>query len=126
MPTHHPANDEATEDVSEAGTEQARLSVGDPVARKSRLLSRQCDTCIFKPGNTMSLSPGRLRDLVDEARTRGSFIVCHETLPYADPPPGILPAICRGFHDRYHTAALQIIGRLWGYVEVDPPDPGRT
>jgi len=26
-----------------------------------------------------------------------------------------------GFHDRYSTTALQIIGRLWGFVEVDPP-----
>jgi hypothetical protein len=73
----------------------------------------------------MSLSPGRLRYLVHEARTRASFIVCHETLPYADPPPGVQPAICRGFRDRYDTAALQIIGRLWGFVEVDPPVRGQ-
>src|SRR6266508_3067717 len=31
--------------------------------------------------------------------------------------------ICRGFHDRYDTAALQIVGRLWGFVDVDPPTP---
>src|SRR2546430_5700528 len=84
-----------------------RLSVGDPALRKTRLLSRQCATCIFQPGNPMSLTPGRLRDLVDQARTRDSFIICHETLPYADPPPGVRPAVCRGFHDRYDTAALQ-------------------
>jgi len=99
------------------------LSVGDPVLRKTRLLSRQCATCIFRAGNPMSLAAGRLRDLVDQARTEGSFIICHETLPYADPPPGVRPAICRGFHDRYDTAALQIVGRLWGFVDVDPPTP---
>jgi hypothetical protein len=101
------------------------LGVGDPVLRKTRLLSQQCATCIFRPGNPMSLAPGRLHDLVDQARTRGSFIICHETLPYADPPPGVKPAICRGFHDRYDTAALQIVGRLWGFVDVDPPTPGQ-
>lgn len=101
------------------------LSVGDPVLRKTRLLAQQCTTCIFGPGNPMSLAPGRLRDLVDQARTQGSFIICHETLPYADPPPGVQPAICRGFHDRYDTAVLRIVGRLWGFVQVEPPTPGQ-
>jgi hypothetical protein len=35
-------------------------------------------------------------------------------------PPRFAPAICRGFHDRYSTAALQVIARLWGFVDVDP------
>jgi hypothetical protein len=99
------------------------LNVGDPVLRKTRLLSRQCATCIFRPGNPMSLAPGRLRDLVNQARARGSFVICHETLPCADPPtqcPGEVPPSCRGFHDRYDTAALQTARRLWGFVDVDP------
>ena len=108
-----------TEVLSEIRFEVTRKTV------ETRLLSRQCATCIFQPGNPMSLTPGRLRYLVDQARTRDSFIICHETLPYADPPPGVRPAVCRGFHDRYDTAALQIIGRLWGFVEVDPPTPGQ-
>ncbi|MFI9643551.1 HAD domain-containing protein [Micromonospora sp. NPDC051925] len=96
------------------------LSVGDPVLRKSRLLSRQCPTCIFRPGNPMHLTEGRLRDLVAEARQNESFVVCHDTLPYHR-DAGVKPAICRGFADRYSTQALQVIERLFGFIEVDPP-----
>jgi hypothetical protein len=80
--------------------DDATISVADRAAGRTRLLSAQCRTCVFRPGNPMSISPGRLHDLVDQARTRGTFIICHETLPYADPPPGVQPAICRGFRDR--------------------------
>lgn len=101
-------------------TRPSGLDVGDPVLRKSRLLSRQCDTCIFAPGNKMHLNPGRLRELVDEARARQGFIVCHSTLPHYLHPDA-QPAICRGFADRYTTQGLQLIERLFGFVEVDPP-----
>ncbi|MCI4066174.1 hypothetical protein MRQ36_27945 [Micromonospora sp. R77] len=96
------------------------LSVGDPDLRKSRLLSRQCDTCIFAPGNRMRLAPGRLRDIVTEARARESFIICHSTLPHYQHPEA-KPAICRGFADRYSTQGLRLLARLFGFVEVDPP-----
>jgi hypothetical protein len=36
-------------------------------------------------------------------------------------PAGILPAVCRGFADRYRTQSLQIIERVFGFDEVDPP-----
>ncbi|MEV6374843.1 hypothetical protein [Micromonospora musae] len=98
------------------------LNVGDPVLGKSRLMSRQCDTCIFAPGNRMHLGPGRLRALVTQAREQDSYIVCHDTLPHYLYPQA-KPAICRGFADRYPTRALQLIERLWGFVEVDPPRP---
>lgn len=98
------------------------LSVGDPVLGKSRLLSRQCDTCIFAPGNRMHLQAGQLRALVAEARKQEKYIICHDTLPHYLYPHA-KPAICRGFADRYRTQALQFIERLWGFVEVDPPQP---
>lgn len=60
-----PDPDSDTTDIAGEG-----LSVGDPILGKSRLLSRQCDTCVFAPGNKMHLAPGRLRDLVAEARSR--------------------------------------------------------
>jgi hypothetical protein len=94
-------------------------SVGDPVLRRTRLLSRQCDTCIFAPGNRMHLTPGRLRELVARARHSTGYIVCHSTLPVYR--PGATPAICRGFADRYDTWQLQVMERLWGFLEVDPP-----
>lgn len=96
------------------------LSVGDPVLGKTRLLSRQCDTCILRPGNPMHLPPGRLQEMIGQARDDGGYIICHDTLPYGQ-YPHVKPAICRGFHDRYSTQALQVIGGLWGFTEVDPP-----
>jgi hypothetical protein len=100
-----------------------RLSVADPVKGRTRVLSRQCDTCIFGPGNPMRLAPGRLAQLVQQAQTSEGFIVCHDTLPYG-PHPDYGPAVCRGFYDRYDTQALQIARRLWGISEVPPPADG--
>jgi len=100
--------------------ESERLSVGDPETMKTRLLSRQCPTCVFKPGNLMKLRHGRLHDLIAQARAAESYIVCHSTLP-GMAPAGILPAVCRGFADSYSTQSLQLIERLFGFDEVDPP-----
>jgi hypothetical protein len=100
------------------------LSVGDPAVMKSRRLSAMCATCIFHPGNKMRLREGRLRDLVNQARADESYIVCHSTLP-GMAPDGVQPAICRGFADRYSTQALQVIERIFGFIDVDPP-AGRT
>ncbi|MFJ6167247.1 hypothetical protein ACIQH6_19155 [Micromonospora orduensis] len=103
-----------------------RLSVGDLERRKTRRLARECDTCVFKPGNPMHLDPGRLKQMVAEARGAAGYIICHSTLPYAGSP--VPPAVCRGFADRYHTRQLQVMKRLWGFVDVEPPepDPART
>ncbi|MEU4555741.1 hypothetical protein [Micromonospora violae] len=102
----------------------ARLNVGDPGLRKTRLLSRECATCIFKPGNPMHLEPGRLKQMVTEASGDAGYIICHSTLPYAGSP--VPPAVCRGFANRYHTWQLQVMEQLWGFVDVEPPDPNPT
>lgn len=65
-----------------------------------------CSTCVFRPGNLMSLDPGRLRTMVDEARSSESGIICHSTLGTDS------NAVCRGFYDRYPTQPLQIASRL--------------
>lgn len=109
--------DEMTSD--DDGDVPDQLSVADPVLGKTRLLARPCGTCIFLPGNRMHLSPGRLRELVNQARRDRGYIICHITLPYYE--PGAELAICRGFVDRYRTWQLQVIERLWGFVEVEPP-----
>ncbi|WP_433388640.1 hypothetical protein [Micromonospora sp. KLBMP9576] len=110
----NPGDDPVEPDLDES------LSVGDPILGKSRLLSRQCDTCIFASGNRMHLQPGQLRALVDHAREQERYIICHDTLPHYLYPQA-KPAICRGFADRYRTQALDLIERLWGFIEVDPP-----
>jgi hypothetical protein len=112
-----PAGRPGDDDIDDDG----QLSVADPVLRKTRLLAAQCATCIFRPGNPMHLEPGRLKNLIDSACRQAGYIICHSTLPYAGSP--IPPAICRGFTDRYTTWQLQLIERLWGFIEVPPP-PG--
>jgi hypothetical protein len=109
-------------DTEHSSGDELRLSVADHRLGKTRVLARQCSTCVFAPGNRMHLAPGQLSDMVKQARRTGSCIICHDTLPYG-PYPHIPPATCRGFYDRYDTQALQVARRLWGFVEVDPPQP---
>jgi hypothetical protein len=107
--------------TSSATPHPHRLSVGDPATRKTRLLARPCDTCIFRPGNPMHLSPGRLRELITETVAAESYIICHDTLPHQQAVP---PAICRGFHDHYDTLSLRLIRALFGFTAVEPPPTG--
>jgi hypothetical protein len=66
------------------------------------VLADRCPTCIFRPGNLMTLEPGRVKDMVDaclrDPEGAGN-IPCHETLDGRQ-------AICRGFWDGYSD-------RLW-------------
>ena len=75
------------------------MTDGPIVADGVRLAAQECQTCIFAPGNRMSLQPGRVRSMVDAAVAADSFIVCHSTLHGER-------AICRGFHDRYGHRTL--------------------
>jgi hypothetical protein len=89
-----------------------------------RVLSEQCPTCIFRPGNKMDLRPGRLADICKQAVENDGYIPCHDT--YKD---GIIEggkAICRGFWDRYDTTPLQLARRLNFIEEVPPPCPSDT
>lgn len=93
-----------------------------------QVLSEQCATCVFRPGNLMRLEPGRLRELVDANLAAGALLVCHDTLPYGDHPEAG-EAMCRGFWDRYgpRTNVWRVMERLaavygkpW-WEEVPPP-----
>lgn len=85
-----------------------------------RLLSRQCSTCIYRPGNLMRLRPGRLKDITEENRRAQSYLVCHQTLrDGAAPSAG--EAVCRGFYDRFSTTFTQVGDRLRWWREVTPP-----
>src|SRR5688572_23813621 len=97
-----------------------------PVTDKNgiRVLSEQCSTCIFHPGNRMHLAPGGLRSLVDAALAKDNgHIPCHDTLPYGNyqSVPG---AICRGYWDRYadQVQLLQVAKRLGFVIEVPRPE----
>jgi hypothetical protein len=99
------------------------LGVGDPDTHKLRMLAHPCTTCITRPaGERIQLSNRRVGEFIAETRRRESYVICHMTLP--GNPAGALPAICRGFYDRYSTNALRMGERLLGFTEV--PDPSAT
>lgn len=87
-----------------------------------RLLSEKCETCIFRPGNLMHLSPGRLKQMVDDSLAENKTITCHSTLPYGK-NPGFGAAVCRGFYDTVGSKSwlIQIVERVGGFTEVDLP-----
>lgn len=95
--------------------------ITDPHTGGSRILSKQCETCLLRPGNPMHLAPGRLARILAEALP-ASFIICHETLTYGA-FPNYGPAICRGFANRYgdRSWAITLLRRLGRLVEVPPP-----
>lgn len=68
-----------------------------------------CKTCIFRPGNLMSLVPGRVKSMVAQAVKADSCILCHDTLDGKQ-------AVCRGFFDKYPTQPLQVAERL-GFIQ---------
>ena len=74
----------------------------------------------------MSLRPGRLRNIVNEALREGSQgIICHSTLSYGA-HPNFGPALCRGFYDAvgFRNNFIRIMERLGGFTEIKPPGPG--
>ena len=77
-------------------------------------MSEMCSTCIFRPGNLMSLSKGRVKEMVASAVKDRSCIVCHDTLGTRR------NAVCRGFFDKYPTQPLQIAERLGLIAEQCP------
>lgn len=84
-----------------------------------RLCARMCDTCIFRPGNLMYLEPGRVTQMVNDARAAEGHIVCHKTLDTE------APAICRGYADGPDTGrsiALRLARIIPGWIkEIEPP-----
>jgi len=81
------------------------------------VLSRMCDTCIFRPGNLCHLNPGRVAGMVKEAKANESAITCHSTL-YRD---DVDPSVCRGFFDRHPTIPLRLAVLIDVLAEVEPP-----
>jgi hypothetical protein len=99
-------------------------SILDPGTGRARLLTRQCSTCVGRPGNLMHLREGKLKELV--AGNTGDHhlgLICHQTLPYGD-HPDFGPAYCRWFYDHYGDLAngIRVFRRLLGFTEIDPPE----
>ena len=90
-----------------------------------RVLSKQCSTCIGRPGNPMHLSPGRVKGMVQDATREGrQGIICHQTLSYGGHPE-IGGALCRWYYDTYGhlNGFIRIMERIGsGFTEIDPPE----
>lgn len=88
---------------------------------KVHVMGEKCSTCIFRPGNPMHLSPGRVKEMVDASIEDGGAITCHKTLPYAVPERD-QQAVCRGFYDahRDRVPALYVAEAMGVIEEVDP------
>lgn len=87
-----------------------------------RVMSGSYTTCIFSPGNLMSLEPGRVKEMLDAALAEEGHIVCHQTLSRA--LYGLDPAICNGFTTHPNAArslALRYAAITNCTVLVDPP-----
>ncbi len=98
-------------------------SCAPPGGGKPRLLSEQCETCIFGPGNPMHLRAGALKSLTNDALQQGSQgVICHDTLSYGA-YPDFGGALCRGFYDQFgpRNNFIRVMERLGGFTEVDPP-----
>ncbi len=91
-----------------------------PFDEKSRLrvMAEMCSTCIFRPGNPMSLQPGRVASMLADIRMKDSFITCHQTLG-----TGQAGAICKGGSEA-HMGQLERIARRMPdmIVEVQPEE----
>ena len=72
--------------------------------------AEKCETCIFRPGNLMRLSPGRVASMKAEADSRGTCIVCHDTMSTSE------ATVCRGYYDIHNSQVLQVAERM-GFIQ---------
>ena len=79
------------------------------------VMDRQCDTCIFRPGNLMHLEKGRRAQMVREALANDAAIICHSTLGDG------ANAVCRGFFDAHDTRPL-LLARALDAITYDDAD----
>jgi len=98
------------------------VSIVDAETGRPRVLREKCTTCIYRPGNLMHLRDGRREEMERDSLANGSWITCHQTLPYGSHPEHG-EAICRGFADVHgeESAGIRFAAALGGMVEVDRP-----
>lgn len=96
-----------------------RHDVADPATWSVRVCADRCTTCIFRPGNLMSLEPGRVASMLKEAVADEGHIVCHKTLGTK------APAICAGFatHPTGRMASLALRLARAGVLRIVPVQP---
>lgn len=78
------------------------------------VMAEQCSTCIFRPGNLMSLGAGRVKDMTEQTDAGDTNVICHKTL---DREVGVL---CKGSVDRRAGQGVRIAERM-GFLRLVPP-----
>ncbi len=86
------------------------------------VMARMCDTCIFRSGNLMRLTPGRVASMVRECERQQSCIPCHKTTYGQEPGE----AVCRGFFEKHATAPLQVAERMGVIAFQELTNPARS
>jgi len=99
------------------------MSRGPYRGDRVHVLDAQCETCVFRPGNLMHLSPERMREITVGNVRADTALPCHSTL-YRD---DVEPAVCRGFFERYGNATLPLrLAQLLDRVTFDAVPPAHT
>lgn len=102
-------------------------SIMDTPSLQFRVNAEKCATCLFNPGRMQN----GMRDVIDDARRRESFVQCHETYEWSDftPAEGVETSMCRGYWDAYREEqyGLSILDQSGYITEVPaPPVPDDT
>lgn len=89
------------------------------------VMAEKCSTCVFRPGNPMSLRPGQLRELTAHVQETGVPFSCHQTLPYAGAEHIAFyggAALCAGAVDNYaaDSPQMQLAIAMDVVTKVDP------
>jgi hypothetical protein len=110
-------DEEALEDLSEQVPE-----VADPATGAVRVMARRCDSCIYRRATRRALGTS-VPALITDARARGGFVVCHESLPAWQGDQIRIPAsICAGYAAAFPDTFALRVARAIGHVElIDPP-----
>lgn len=81
-----------------------------------RVFASPCSTCIFRPGNPMTLQPGRVRGMVEAVVQNDGFTPCHQTLTGEHPP-----TLCHGMTQRHPGELYRLFERMGAISLIEPP-----
>lgn len=96
---------------------------------KVHVMSEQCSTCVFRPGNLMHLSPGRLKGMAEHVQETGVPFACHQTLSYASAEYQAHydgEALCAGAVENYGDQSVVMrMAHAHNVIEHVEPHPGQ-
>lgn len=102
--------------ASGTSTDSSHQCVGSPPYHSGlvHVMRELCETCVFRPGNLMQLDRGRVADMVKQAKTNESAIICHMTI-YGQSEQ---EAVCRGYFDRYGDEVVTLrLAKIVGIIK---------